>query len=72
MQHEKNQETAESILLQALELFTVVYMWTYDFNTRGHKQIQLWFNVDCIADNDVVFLPDGRYKQIIRTRKQRR
>ena len=47
-------------------------MWTYDFNTRGYKQIQLWFNVDCIAGNDVVFLPDGRYKQIIRSRKQRR
>lgn len=30
------------------------------------------FNVDCVADNDVVFLSDGRYKQIIRTRKQRR
>lgn len=35
----------------------MVYMWTYDFNTRGYKQIQLWFNVDCIADNDVVFCP---------------
>lgn len=62
MQHEKNQETAESILLQALELFAMVYMWTYDFNTREYKQIQLWFNVDCTADNDVVFLPDRRYK----------
>lgn len=27
-----------------------------------YKQIQLWFNVDCTADNDVVFLPDRRYK----------
>nr|UWF93408.1 MAG: hypothetical protein [Bacteriophage sp.] len=62
MQHEKIQETAESILLQALELFTMVYMWTYDFDTRRYKQIQLWFNVDCIVDNDVVFLPDRRYK----------
>lgn len=40
---------------------------------RGkHKQIQLWLNVDCVADNDVVFLPNRRYKQIMRTRKQRR
>lgn len=62
MQHEKIQETAESILLQALELFTMVYMLTYDFDTRRYKQIQLWFNVDCIVDNDVVFLPDRRYK----------
>ena len=37
-------------------------LWTYDFNTREYKQIQLWFNVDCTADNDVVFLPDRRYK----------
>lgn len=58
----KIKETAENILLQALELFAMVYMRTYDFNTRGYKQIQLWFNVDCIADNDVVFLPDRRYK----------
>ena len=29
----------------------MVYMWTYDFNTREYKQIQLWFNVDCTADN---------------------
>lgn len=72
MKHKKNQETAENILLQTLELFALVYMRTFDSDKRRHKQIQLWFNVDCIADNGVVFLPDGRYKQIIRTRKQRR
>lgn len=72
MQHEKNQKTAENILLQALELFALVYMRTCDSDKREYKQIQLWLNVDCVADNDVVFLPDGRYKQIIRTRKQRR
>lgn len=32
-------------------------MRTCDFDKRKYKQIQLWFNVDCVADNDVVFCP---------------